>query len=270
MSFGPLLGLLLLAPAGPAPCTQAEAQLAEAGIDTAGRSWADLHDQYVKFAKRAACDDGAIAEGFSDAVGNLLARGWKELPKLARLINADPDFLAFVVKHIDLTIPAVDLDHIRANAKSSCPGKHGRVCNRILHALARVYAEATLSRHASDAAWRSLVELDLDGDGLVDFALVGSTASEAVVGVVLGASPDRPLVLRLKADPTLQGGICGSPGNARITVEDLSAPDARDEDVPETARAGVGDRRRGFRLDSGECDAFHFYFDGKTVTWWRR
>ena len=76
--------------------------------------------------------------------------------------------------------------------------------------------------------------------------------------------------MRLRTDSASQGGSCGPPGNARIAVENLPARDDGDEDVPEAARAGVGDRRKGFRLDSGECDAFHFFFDGKTVTWWRR
>jgi len=34
----------------------------------------------------------------------------------------------------------------------------------------------------------------------------------------------------------------------------------------------IGDarRRRGFSLESDDCDSFNFYFDGQAVKWWRR
>lgn len=67
-----------------------------------------------------------------------------------------------------------------------------------------------------------------------------------------------------------RGGVCGDPGDARVSVEDLSAPDDLDDDSPAEAQAPAGSLRKGFRLDSGDCDAFHFFFNGKGVTWWRR
>jgi hypothetical protein len=60
----PVLTLLLLAGAQPRPCTREEAMAAEESTHLARRSWGELHDQY---AKRAACDDAAIAEGWSGA-----------------------------------------------------------------------------------------------------------------------------------------------------------------------------------------------------------
>ena len=79
------------------------------GAYKARRTWKDLHYLYVKYVKRAGCDDGAIAEGWSYAVGHLLAYRWGELPELNRLAKADPDFLTFVLRHIDLTLPGEDV-----------------------------------------------------------------------------------------------------------------------------------------------------------------
>ena len=130
-------------------------------------------------------------------------------------------------------------------------------------------AEATLDKLAPGVAWRTVLDLDLDGDGRVDFVLPGKTPTEAVVGVMFGASLPIPVVLRFRRDGS-QGGICGDPGDARVEVEDLSSPDDADDDSPAEARAAPGSLRKGFRLDSGGCDAFHFFFDGKNVRWWRR
>ncbi len=95
---------LSLAPparAEPRPCTPAEAEAAERAAGTAQRSWAELHAQYAKFARDADCDDGAIAEGWSEAVARLLADRWGELQALAQFVEADPAFLTFVLGHTD-------------------------------------------------------------------------------------------------------------------------------------------------------------------------
>jgi len=266
----PVLTLLLLVGAQPRPCTREEEMAAEESTHLARRSWGELHDLYVKYAKRATCDDGAVAEGWSDAVGHLLADRWKELPKLSRLTDSEPDFLRFIVRHVDLTIPAAERDRIRASAKAACPRELDRLCEAILLALDRGDAEIALDKRAPGVVWRSVLELDVDGNGLLDFVLLGRTSSEAVLGVVFGASRRSPVVLRFRSDAASQGGICGNPADTRIAVENLAAPDDPDDGPPAEARAATGSHRKGFRLDSDDCDAFHFFFDGKEVTWWRR
>jgi hypothetical protein len=57
----------------------------------------------------------------------------------------------------------------------------------------------------SRGLWRSVLELDQDGDGRVDFELLGTTPSESVVGVVFGASRPTPVVLRFRRDAASQG-----------------------------------------------------------------
>lgn len=270
MTFPTLLGLVIAADAQQRPCTLDEAQAAEAGTVLARRSWADLHAQFVKYSQQAACDDGAIAEGWSDAVAHLLAKRWEELPHLARLASAEPAFLSFVRRHIDLSAGANERSRIRGNAGKRCPTGHGGLCAAILDAIASGDAEASVREGAPDVAWRRTLALELDGDGRLDFALLGRTAAEAVVGVVLAASPARPDIHRFRNDPTAQSGGCGDPAAAVISVEPLPAADDPDVEVPSRARAAKGVRRMGFRLDGGGCDAFHFFFDGQRVTWWRR
>ena len=117
-------------------------------------------------------------------------------------------------------------------------------------------------------AWRSPLQLDLDGDGRIDFAALGTSTSEALVAIVLATASDAPAIFRFKRDATSQGALCGDPAGVSLTVEPPTDPE--DDDAPASARGFANAGRSGARLDDGECDAFHFYFDGKTVRWWRR
>lgn len=139
-----LVGVALAATgtASESRCTPDLAMAAEEATDIAHRSWKDLHDQYVRYVKRAACDDGGIAEGWSDAVGHLLGRRWHELPKLNRLAKSDPDFLTFVLKHIDMTQLPADLDSMRTNATTACPKGCEKLCEKVRLAVDAVDAEA--------------------------------------------------------------------------------------------------------------------------------
>ena len=39
--------------------------------------------------------------------------------------------------------------------------------------------------------------------------------------------------------------------------------------IKQLARSGPPGSQ-GFRLDAGDCDALHFFYDGTSVQWWRR
>src|SRR5476651_1548467 len=71
-----------------------EAETAVEHLDT----WQKLADAHQKF---RSCDDGAIAEGFSEAVARLLADQWGNLAALVVLIHSQPTLKDFVVKHLD-------------------------------------------------------------------------------------------------------------------------------------------------------------------------
>lgn len=288
------LALSLAPPARvePRPCTPAEAEAAERAAGGAHRSWAELHAQYAKFARDAACDDGAIAEGWSDAVARLLAGRWGELEALAQFAEADPGFLTFVLGHLDASAAWGDLKRASESANTLCPPRHALLCQQLGEAsrealrtprgalddaraaaaqdapLAPDGVRRLLASRSPGVAWRDPLQLDLDGDGHVDFAALGTSSSEALVGVILGAAAEAPAIFRFMRDATSQGGLCGAPARTELSVESLVG--TGDDDAPVSARGLANSRKSGVRLDDGECDAFHFYFDGKTVRWWRR
>jgi hypothetical protein len=97
-------------------CTTSEANAAEAGIDHPD-SWGSVDLAYGKYGH---CDDGGIAEGYSEAVARLLVDRWDTLPDLAALIRRNPPLRGFVLRHIDATLDARDLVRIEALATTSC------------------------------------------------------------------------------------------------------------------------------------------------------
>jgi hypothetical protein len=95
------------------------------------RSWAALYSAYNKFAE---CDDGGIAEGFSDSVGRLLSTRGGSLDRLFDLTKNDQYFQQFVVRHVDETLSPDTLGLIRNNVSQHCPAKAARLCRAILEA----------------------------------------------------------------------------------------------------------------------------------------
>jgi hypothetical protein len=110
------------------PCTTTEEKQA---LDEADRlkDWDALHGSFTRFAH---CDDGAIAEGYSDTVGRLLAHDWKHIGALAKLVASDKKFESFVLRHIDETLPTDMLKTIASNAEKSCPADQAALCGKIL------------------------------------------------------------------------------------------------------------------------------------------
>ena len=112
------------------PCSQDEAMRAEKEIDNL-KDWDQMCGWYRRFSR---CDDGAIGEGYSDAVGQLLANRWEDFGKLAKLAATDNEFQSFVLKHIDETIPADTLGKIRRNASTDCPSSRTKLCRLVAKA----------------------------------------------------------------------------------------------------------------------------------------
>jgi len=95
-------------------------------------SWQAVYASFKAYTPR--CDDGWMAEGYTDAVVKMLAHRWASIGELGRLGRRDPAFEAFVLRHVD---GSADLDELRAvfsNATRRCPGE--------LHALCRSLATA--------------------------------------------------------------------------------------------------------------------------------
>lgn len=127
MVYFVMLLLTLSAPIEARICTPKEAEAAEAVAATA-KSWRQLHQFYKRYSH---CDDGAIAEGFSDSVTSLLADHWQEINQLEVVLRGDSSFRKFVLQHIDQTVPLDRLYRIAENAHKRCNQAHKILCRDI-------------------------------------------------------------------------------------------------------------------------------------------
>jgi molybdopterin-guanine dinucleotide biosynthesis protein len=140
--IGSSLGLVLLIGLGTgcankpsevpaATCSAEQAQQAEAAAATAP-SWSQLHDLFARF---SACDDGAIAEGFTESVTVLLAEKWDRVQDVISISKGDSAFEDFVIRHIDESAPEARLARIVALATKQCPANAEALCSRIRAAI---------------------------------------------------------------------------------------------------------------------------------------
>jgi hypothetical protein len=96
-------------------CTSEEGMAAE---DIAARltDWKQIYSAFERFSH---CDDGAIAEGFTDSVVRLLATHWETLPQVASLENNPPAFRTFILRHINDTADTSDLKRVAHLARTN-------------------------------------------------------------------------------------------------------------------------------------------------------
>ncbi|MFZ0980468.1 MAG: hypothetical protein WAN23_13795 [Candidatus Acidiferrales bacterium] len=119
-----LLSGIPIAAAQRGQCSAVEEQRAEMQADTL-RTWDTLYKSYKLYGK---CDDGAIAEGYSESVARILVDHWNTLPRVANLVAKDARFRRFVLGHVDSTLDLNDLKKIRANAKRQWPSGLSAIC----------------------------------------------------------------------------------------------------------------------------------------------
>jgi len=113
--------------ASPTVCSMQLAAEAET-VAARASSWNQLQEHFSRF---AACDDGAIAEGFSDSATRLLADDWARIGDYDRLVANMPMFEAFVMKHIDESVPKERLRRIIRLATTACPNGLESRCRAI-------------------------------------------------------------------------------------------------------------------------------------------
>lgn len=114
-------------------CTNQQAMQAEENTDHLS-NWSDLYQSFNRFSQ---CDDGSIAEGYSDAVGRLLADNWDQFSDLVRLAAREKSFQSFVLRHVDETIPADTLKKIVQNARHHCPTEAAGLCRMVIRAASQ-------------------------------------------------------------------------------------------------------------------------------------
>jgi multidrug efflux pump subunit AcrB len=112
-------------------CTNEQARKAEEEADTL-KSWQLVHLSFENYAR---CDDGAIAEGYSDSISRLLADQWQQFENLQELAGQDPPFKEFVLRHVDESISAEQAKAIGQNARLRCPADGKVLCNEIMQRL---------------------------------------------------------------------------------------------------------------------------------------
>ena len=133
-----LVTVVTLALATPSAYTADCPSNAENAIDSL-HTWADVHAAFTRFAPQ--CDDGGVAEGFSDRIVHLLASNWAALPALYKIMEKDAGFGPFVLKHIDATTDSDELDAIAKMSVSTCPGGRSALCAAIHRAALGAIAE---------------------------------------------------------------------------------------------------------------------------------
>lgn len=92
------------------------------------KTWGAVFKSYKRYKQ---CDDGAIAEGYSASVAELLANHWADVNDLVTLSNTDPDFGRFVLRHIDETMNEDQGESIKNNAMNNCSAKAMKICTEI-------------------------------------------------------------------------------------------------------------------------------------------
>src|SRR5579862_9488583 len=74
-------------------CTDSDSKRAESEAETL-RSWDSVYKSYSLYRN---CDDGAIAEGYSESVARILVDHWSTLDQLTVLTKKNPGFFRFTL-----------------------------------------------------------------------------------------------------------------------------------------------------------------------------
>jgi hypothetical protein len=122
LTIGPSTGLYAR------DCTREHAIEADSSIDTLD-SWSSVYAAYRRYGD---CDDGAVAEGYSDRIVALLVNDWRTTAKLAKLSRSDPAFERFVLAHIDLLMTPDQAKAIVHSAKTECPNRAVELCQHLI------------------------------------------------------------------------------------------------------------------------------------------
>jgi hypothetical protein len=107
------------------------------------RTWDALYDWYRMYQD---CDDGAIAEGYSESVARILVDHWSTLDQLRGLGKKDPNFFRFVLRHIDATNDGKDLQRVETEAKTQCPTGLRDICDELAEQADSALKEAASFR----------------------------------------------------------------------------------------------------------------------------
>jgi hypothetical protein len=98
-------------------CTRDEARTAETVTDYLD-SWDNVFQFFKQFSH---CMDGSVAEGAHDRMQQLWVKHWSKTPRMMALINANPEFKAFVLRALRTeTFSQDDFNKVFQNATVRC------------------------------------------------------------------------------------------------------------------------------------------------------
>jgi hypothetical protein len=107
------------------------------------KTWGQIYESFRMY---SACNEGVIAEGFSDAAVQMLTRRWNQLGRLRTLAARDTHFRGFVFEHIDATTEPDDLLEIVTNASRRCPPQAKNLCDGIRLQAAQAGSKKNFAR----------------------------------------------------------------------------------------------------------------------------
>ena len=145
LRFGLGFGCMPFALAAPTEaCSTETSRHAQSSLADARRGWPDLLEHQTVF---AACDDGALGEGYSEAVVRLFAHRWGQIGTFAALGKAHPAFQRWAIRHIDATASDEELNRIIANAANcSDDAPLSDLCRTIRQAASDALSESAQMR----------------------------------------------------------------------------------------------------------------------------
>ena len=123
-----LFGMASLANADVMQCPELDTCCQATNVASRTTTWPSFRDA---IASARGCDDGWIAEAYSDQVSLMLSEHWAEVGELGRVCTSDPWLCEFVLKHLDETVPADRLLRIRDLAHTECPKEQRKLCKQI-------------------------------------------------------------------------------------------------------------------------------------------
>ena len=119
-------------------CTISEAKEAESTVLLLN-NW---HDIYKSFKRFRHCDDGAIAEGYSASIMQMLAHRWDQCDMLFNFVSEDKDFYVFVFRHINACVDKSEIEMIINNSSKKCPKTASKICSAIERAAKEALKDA--------------------------------------------------------------------------------------------------------------------------------
>jgi len=118
-------------------CTREEARRAESEASSL-RTWQQIFESHQRFRN---CDDGAISEGYSGSVAELLANHWDQTEQLLSLPHAQPGFERFVIRHLDDMMTQDQDARIQNNVRHACPAQGVAFCSAVKKRFAELNSQ---------------------------------------------------------------------------------------------------------------------------------